>query len=148
MNSEYFAAFAALAGSAIGGLTSLGSSWLSQNAQARAAQLAHDKARREELYKDFVEESAKLYADALGHNEAEIASFVKLYALIGRMRVLSSPKIVETAESVASTIIATYQAPNLTFRDLRSAVNSDEMDPLRTFSEECRNELRGSGPLF
>ncbi len=148
MNSEYFSAFAALAGSLIGGLTSLGASWLSQNAQARSEQLAHNKARREELYKDFIEEATKLYGDALGHSEAQIAKFVKLYALIGRMRVLSSPKIVETAESLASTIIKTYEAPNITFRDIRGIVNSDAMDPFRAFSEVCRDELRSSGPSF
>src|SRR5208337_1136982 len=130
MNSEYFSAFAALAGSEIGGFMMLASSWLSQKAQARAEQLAHNKARREELYKDFIGEAAQLYLDALGHNEAETAKFVKLYALIGRMRVLSSPKIVETGETVARTIIETYQAPNKTFRDLQSIVNSDAMDPL------------------
>ena len=89
-----------------------------------------------------------MYADALGHNEAELAKFVKLYALIGRMRVLSSPKIVETAQTVATTIIETYQAPNKTFRDLQGVVNSDAIDPLRAFSEACRDELRISGPLF
>jgi hypothetical protein len=148
MNSNYFSAFAALAGSAIGGLMMLASSWLSQKAQARADQLAHNKAGREELYKDFIEEAAQVYAHALGHNEAEIAQFVKLYALIGRMRVLSSPKIVESAESVADNIIEMYQAPNKTFRDIRGIVNSDALDPLRAFSEACRDELRSTGPLF
>jgi hypothetical protein len=148
MNSQYFSAFAALAGSVIGGFMMLASSWLSQKAQARAEQLAHHRTRREELYADFIEVSARLYADALGHNEAELAKLVKLYALIGRMRVLSSPKLVEAAQTVANTIIETYQAPNKTFRDLQGVVNSDAIDPLRAFSEACRDELRISGPLF
>ncbi len=148
MNSQYFSAFAALAGSVIGGFMMLASSWLSQKAQARAAELAHHRTRREELYADFIEVSARLYADALGHNEAELAKLVKLYALIGWMRVLSSPKIVEAAQNVANTIIETYQAPNKTFRDLKGVVNSDAIDPLRAFSETCRDELRISGPLF
>jgi len=148
MNSQYFSAFAALAGSVVGGFMMLASSWLSQNAQARTEAQAQHRSRREELYKDFIEESARLYADALAHNEAEIAKFVKLYALIGRMRVLSSPKIAETAQTVANTIIETYRAPNKTFRDLLGVVNSDAIDPLRAFSEACRDELRISGPLF
>ncbi len=148
MKSEYFSAFAALAGSVVGGFMMLASSWLSQKTQARAEQLAHHRTRREELYKDFIEESGRLYADALGDNQPEIAKFVKLYALIGRMRVLSSPRVVETAQAVAKTIIETYQAPNKTFRDLQGVVNSDTIDPLRAFSEACRDELRISGPLF
>ena len=148
MNAAYFSAFAALAGSAVGGLTMLASSWLSQNAQARAEQLAHNKARREELYKDFIEEAVQLYTDALGHNQAEVGKFVKLFALIARMRVLSSSKVIEAAESVVSTIIETYQAPNKTFRDLRGILNSDAIDPFHTFGESCRDELRSSSSLF
>ena len=46
MNSTYLPALAALAGSAIGGLTSLGSAWLTQHRRARAPQLALHGARR------------------------------------------------------------------------------------------------------
>lgn len=83
MDPGYFSAFAALAGSAIGGLTSLGTSWLTQHVQFRAQQLAHDIGRREELYKDFIEEASKLNADACEHSEADLAKLVRLYA-IGR----------------------------------------------------------------
>jgi hypothetical protein len=88
MNSEYFSAFAALAGSAIAGFMMLASSWMSQKAQARAEQLAHHRSRREELYADFIEEAAQLYADALEHEKAEFVKLVKLYALIGKMQLL------------------------------------------------------------
>ncbi len=57
MNSQYFSAFAALAGSVVGGFMMLASGWLNQNAQARAEDRAHHRTRREELYKDFIEES-------------------------------------------------------------------------------------------
>ena len=43
MNPAYLPAIAALAGSAIGGLTSLASTWLSQSRQDRAKQLSQDK---------------------------------------------------------------------------------------------------------
>ena len=42
MDPAYFSAFAALAGSTIGGLTSLATSWLTQHVQFRSQQLAHD----------------------------------------------------------------------------------------------------------
>jgi len=147
MNGQYFAAFTALAGSAIGGLMLLASSWLTQNAQYRADELAHSKGRREELYKDFIEEASLIYADALQHDRAEIAKFVKLYSLIGRMRVLSSSKVVETAESIVSVIRKTYREPNKTFVDADIA-SSDAFDPFREFSEACRDDLRSRGSLF
>ena len=43
METAYVTAFAALAGSVIGGLTSLAASWLSQHVQVRAQQLAQDR---------------------------------------------------------------------------------------------------------
>jgi hypothetical protein len=70
MNSTYLPALAALAGSAIGGLTSLASARLTQNRQDRAKQLSQDNARRQKLYKRFIDEASKLYADALAHDEA------------------------------------------------------------------------------
>jgi hypothetical protein len=76
MNPAYLPAIAALAGSAIGGLTSLASTWLSQSRQDRAKQLSQDKNRRQKLYRQFIEEASKLYADVLVHSEAEISALV------------------------------------------------------------------------
>ena len=73
-------------------------------------------------------------------------SLVNVYALIGRMRVLSSDAVIEGAEAVARKIIDTYFSPNRTFPELRELMNSRAMDPLREFSEACRNELRALKP--
>jgi hypothetical protein len=143
MDPGYFSAFAALAGSAVGGLTSLGASWLTQRTQVRAQQFAHDIGRREELYNDFIEEASKLYADAIEHDKADTSKVVRLYALVSRMRVLSSPSVIENADRVMRLIVETYLGPNITFRDMAEALkNSEVIDPLREFSEACREELR------
>ena len=141
INPAYLSALAALAGSAIGGLTSLGSAWLTQRHQDRARRLSGDKAKRQKLYKQFIDEASKLYADALVHDQAEIAALVSVYALISRMRVVSSSAVVEKAESVVRVIVDTYFAPNKTFPELRKMMDSHAIDPLRAFSEECRGEL-------
>jgi len=60
MDSASLSAFAALAGAAIGGLTSFATSWLTQQTQVKVQQSAHKLTKREELYKDFVEEASKL----------------------------------------------------------------------------------------
>jgi hypothetical protein len=57
MDVAYVSALSALAGSVVGGLTSCFTTWLSQRAQAKAGQLAHDLSRREDLYTDFIVES-------------------------------------------------------------------------------------------
>src|ERR1700756_3889536 len=95
MNAAYLPAVAALAGSAIGGLTSLASAWLTQNHQDRAKGILQDKSRRQKLYKQFIDEASKLYADALAHDEAEVAALVSVYALISQIRVLSGAAVVE-----------------------------------------------------
>ena len=141
MNTGYLPAFAALAGSAIGGLTSFASAWLTQRHQARAKRLSGEKASRQNLYKQFIDEAAKLYADALVHDQAEVSALVSVYALISRMRVVSSSAVIEKAEAVVHLIIDTYFTPNRTFSELRQLLNSHAFNPLRAFSEECRAEL-------
>jgi len=145
MDPAYISAFAALAGSTIGGLTSLTASWLTQHVQFRVQQRAHDVSRREQLYENFIDEAARLYTEAYEHEEAETAKLVNLYALVSKMRVLSSPRIVESADRVVRVIIETYLAPNKTFRDVVELLDNDARNPLRAFSEACREELRERG---
>ena len=140
-NPAYLPALAALAGSAIGGLTSFASAWLTQHHQARANGLSRDKARRQRLYKQFIDEASKLYADALVHDDLQISTLVSAYALISRMRVLSSPPVLQRAEAVVRMIIETYFSPNKTPLELRTLLDSNAIDPLHAFSEECRTEL-------
>jgi hypothetical protein len=142
MEGATLSAVAALAGSIVGGLTALATSWLTQQAQASAQERAGDRTARETLYRDFIVEASRLYGDALVHDNPEVSNLVGLYAMISRMRVQSSPRVVENAEKVARTIGETYFAPNKTLRELHETANYDEMDPLRAFSEACREELR------
>jgi hypothetical protein len=142
MDPAFFSAFAALAGSAIGGMTSLGAAWLSQRVQFRAQQYARELSLRGDLYKSFIEEASRLYADAYEHDGAKVSNLVGLYALVSRMRILSSPRIVEIADDVVRVIIATYREPNKTLRDVAELLDEAAVNPLRDFSNACRDELR------
>jgi hypothetical protein len=141
MNASVISALAALAGATIGGLTSVLASWLSQHAQAQAQWLAQDKSRRQELYKEFIEAASKGNIYALQHDEPDMPALVELYGMVGRMRILSSPKVVESAQLIARRIVDTYLVPNKTFLELREMANSGSIDLLREFSETCRAEL-------
>ena len=141
LHPAYLPALAALAGSATGGLTSFASTWLTLRRQGRATRLSRERAKRQKLYKQFIDEASKLYADALVHEQAEVSALVSVYALTSQMRVLSSPAVVEKAEAVVRLIVDTYFAPNKTFPELRALMDSHAVDPLRAFSEECRAEL-------
>ena len=121
----------------------MGASWLTQRTQVRAEEVAHDIARREDLYKDFIEEASKLYADALEHDKADISKLVRLYALVSRMRVRSLPAVIESADRVMQTIIETYFKPNIALHELSETLKDrSAIDPLREFSEACRGELQ------
>jgi hypothetical protein len=73
MDAAFISALSALGGATIGGLASFGSSWLTQRTQLRFAHHEAIKAKREALYAEFIEEAARLYGDALGHQKDEVA---------------------------------------------------------------------------
>ena len=142
MNAGYVSAFAALAGSLIGGLTTFAAAWVTQRQQANVQWLLQEKTRRQELYQQFIEEASKLYVDSLIHDQAEIPPLVSLYASINKMRIVSNPGIAERADKVVRMIVDTYVLPNKTLPELRAMVESGSLDHLRQFSEACREELR------
>jgi hypothetical protein len=78
MDTAYLSALAALAGTAVGGLTSFFSSWLGQNAQLKAQLFLQEKGRRQELYRDFVDEASRLYIDALTNDQPDLSKTIAL----------------------------------------------------------------------
>ena len=145
MDSAYLSVIAALAGSTIGGLTSLAASWLTQHVQFNVQQRVANLNRRADLYRDFIEEASRWYTDAFEHDEPEVSNLVNLYALVSRMRILSSPRVVESADRVVRVIIETYLATNKTFGDVTEVLDNEAMNPLLDFSNACREDLGERG---
>ena len=141
MNASVISALAALAGTAVGGLTSVIANWLTHRIQARAQWLQHEKNQRQILYRDFIEEASKCYIDALQHDEADIAGLVGLYAKLGRMRVLSSKPVVQSAEGIVRTILDAYLEPDKTFVELREMAIQGTIDLWHDFAHACRVEF-------
>jgi hypothetical protein len=142
MNAAYLSALSALAGSVVGGLTAGVTTWLSQRAQVRAGQVDRERARREDLFKDFIVAAAKTYGDALTSNEPNLQELVGLYAMVSRMRVQSSMRTVGCAEKVMKATLDTYFAPNKTVSEVRELMKSGTgIDPLKDFSDAAREEL-------
>jgi hypothetical protein len=145
MEAAYISAFAALAGTAIGGLTSFATSWTTQQAQTRAQRLAAERDSRAALFGRFLDEAAKLYADALQNRRDEISGLINIYALTNRIRLISTEPVVESADMVVRMIVDAYLAPNMTLEDMRTNWIDKHIDPLRDFSESCRRELQTFG---
>jgi hypothetical protein len=136
MDMFYIPALASFSGSASGTLASIVTGWVTQRRKDRVRHTLRATSQREELYKNFIEEASRLYADALVNDKSEVSKLVDLYALIARMKILSSVAVIEAAEKAGRLILDTYLSPNRTFVDLPDLIN--EMDPLRDFSEACR----------
>jgi hypothetical protein len=143
MDVAYISTLSALAGSFVGGLTSTGTTWLTQRAQTRAARVATALTRREDLYREFITVASKAYGDALVSSEAKLPDVVGLYSMISQMRIVSLPRTVARADNVMRTIIDTYYSPNLTTRELRDLIKGGaSIDLLRDFAEAAREEIR------
>jgi hypothetical protein len=52
---------------------------------------------------------------------------------------------VESADTVCRIIVDTYLAPNMTLEEMRTTWIDKHSDPLRDFSEACRQELQKFG---
>ena len=145
MDTAYLSAFAALAGTAIGGLASFATSWTTQHAQTRAQRIAGERETRAALFGRFLDEAAKLYSDALQSRRDDITGLIGIYALTNRIRLVSSPQVVEAADTVCRIIVDAYLAPNITIEEMRDNWIGKHVDPLRDFSEACRQELQRFG---
>jgi hypothetical protein len=133
---------AAIFGSLVGTLGSALSTWIAQRHQDRRDLTAKKIFHREQLYSDFISESARVVVDSLEHALQDPDKLIPIYALVNRIRLSSSPEVLRSAERIVKRIIDTYAQPNLTPEGIRNrAVNGD--DPLLEFSEICRLELDG-----
>lgn len=141
MEASYISALAGLMGAAIGGMTSVGSSWLNQRAQHRVQALATARKQRENLYVEFMKEGSRLYADALSHERDEIVELVNLLTIVAHMRMVASKKVVDTAEAVVDLVIDAYHAPNRNMSEFHKFVAEGGIEPFVEFGRACREEL-------
>jgi hypothetical protein len=133
-------ALAAIFGSLTGALASGLSTWITQRHEDRRDLVAKRIFHREQLYSDFISESARATADAIQHDFQDPNKLTPTYALLSRIRLSSSRDVLASAERVIQNIINTYSEPNLTPEQIQSKANKHQ-DPLREFSNICRTEL-------
>ena len=147
MDASIISALAALTGAAVGGLTSGMAAWLNHRSQVRVEWALHEKSRRQTLYRDFIEDAAKCYIDALQHDKADIPGLVSLYAKLSAMRAVSSKKVVQRADDVVRTILDTYLEPDKSFVELHEMAVDGTIDLLRGFRVVCRDEFEQMRPI-
>jgi hypothetical protein len=139
-------ALTGLVGVAIGSLTSFAATWLTHRSELNEKHREVEVAKREKLFSDFVAEATRLFGDALSHQKNDVSDLVFLYALVARMRVISSRPVVDAAEHTLDSIIEAYLAPNLSLHEIAGLARSGAMNFLFDFSEACRMELAPEQP--
>jgi len=125
MNSAYMSVIAALAGSAVGALPSFATTWLTLHSHERAERFAKAITRREHLYGKFIEEAPKLFTDALTRHLDEPSKLVRLYALVGNLRLCASADVIVKAQVATHLIFETHNRPNIDFRNLEDRQERD-----------------------
>lgn len=146
MDPTLISALAVLGGSLVGALTSIASTWLTQQHQDRRELLGKHYADREALYSGFISEASRAVVDALATRTNRIDGLIPLYAFYGRIRLSSSEIVVAAAQRVIASIIAEYAKPAAMPAEIQAMVQSTKghtpVDPLADFSRVCREELR------
>ena len=66
---------------------------------------------------------------------------MRLYALVGRMRLISERAVVDAAVRVENTLVETYLGPNRTLRETMEYAHKGGMDFLTEFGEAARKDL-------
>ena len=134
-------ALSAVLGSVVGGSASIATAWFTSKTQGRREVVRAEIKKRETLYAKFISECSKLAIDALDHTLDNAESLVNAYALQNRIRVTSSDAVVDAAALAIKYILQRYHSPNITKEELQVLVLSVNDDPLKVFSEACRDEL-------
>ena len=142
MDSNLITALAGVLGSVTGASAAIATTWISQRSQTRRERAKWETRRRETLYGDFINEASSLIADAFDHTLDNPETLVKLYAILGRIRLVSSEAVLVAAEEVSDRIVKWYAEPNRKIDQLFTALHSGELEVFKRFSDACRVELR------
>jgi hypothetical protein len=141
MDSTIIAAVAAAGGTLVGAAATSVTTWITQRTQTVHAEREEKLRNREALYGEFITEASRLTVEALGHSLERPETFVKLYGITGRIRLVATDAVLAAVEACSRQIFDLYAKPNMTVEQIRLAFERDRLDPIRDFSVACRKEL-------
>jgi hypothetical protein len=142
MDAAIVSALAAVFGSLAGGSATVATAWVTQKTLSKRELIGAEIRHREILYEEFIRECSKLVVDSFVRALDKPETLLSVYALLNRIRLSASNAVLTEAERVLRHITEQYFAPNLSVDDMRVLVQSGSADPLKTFGEACRVELK------
>ncbi len=142
MDTALITAMAAVLGSVAGGSATVAAAWVSQKTLNRRELIRMELQKRETLYGEFINECSRLALDALTHGLERPESMVSAYAVLNRIRLTASDGVLAKADNVLKRIAEQYFMPNVSLAEVRTVSQALDADPLRSFGEACRVELK------
>ena len=132
---------AAACGSLAGAMATVATTWITQRTQRAHTEWEESRRNREALYGEFITEASRLTVEALCNSLERPDTFVKLYGLTGRIRLVATDAVLAAAETCLRQIVDLYAKPNMTVGQMRQAFEAEGLDPIKDFSVSCRKEL-------
>jgi hypothetical protein len=141
MDSTIIAATGAVVGSVVGAGATIATTWITQRTQIARSRIEAKLRDREALYGEFITEASRLTVEGLTHQLEQPVTFVKLYGILGRIRLVAADPVLASAEACCRQIVDLYAKPNMTIDQIRAAFEHGRIDPIKEFSTVCRTEL-------
>ena len=146
MDAPLITAMAGVFGSLVGASASIGTTWLTKRTEIVRTTAERKLRERESLYNQFLTEASRVAVHALTHSFEGPDQIVALYGILSRIRLVASNAVVREGEMCCMRILAMYGKPSMTVDELRGVIATAndlaELDPLKAFSNACREELR------
>ena len=143
MDTTIVSAMAGVFGSLIGGSATVATTWVSQRGRNKHKFIQTEIAKRENLYGEFIKVCSAKTVDAFERTLEKPQVLLPIYELLNRIRLCASDTVLHEAEQTLLRIEEQYFLPNLSLEQLREVVrNGANVDPLRSFAEACREELK------
>ena len=146
MESTLITAMAGVFGSLVGASASIGTTWLTKRTEIVRTTAERNLRERERLYNEFLTEASRVAVYALTHSFDGPDQIVALYGILSRIRLVASHTVVREGEMCCMRILAMYGKPSMTVGEIRgvlaAANDLAELDPLKEFSNACREDLR------
>src|SRR6266550_628272 len=128
MDQNLITAMAGVLGSVSGASAAIATTWISQKSQTICERAESETRKRETLYGAFITEASQRLADAFDHSLDKPETLVKLYAILGRIRLVSSDAVLTAAEESCDRIIDLYAKPNRTIDEIFTTMRSKELE--------------------
>ena len=142
MDPAIVSAMTAVLGSLVGGSATIATAWITQRTLSKRELLGAEIRTRQTLYGEFIRECSKLVVDSFTHTLDKPETLLPVYEVVNRIRLCASDAVLAEAELMLKRITEQYHSPNLSIEEIRMLVQSHGPDPLKSFGEACRVELK------